>query len=72
MENIKEMSVSELSSFLARSGIKDEVVKRVKEEDITGDIFLHLSNENLKDVAPKLADRVRLTQLQERLSGKVY
>jgi hypothetical protein len=43
----------------------------MKEQRIDGDIFLSMSNDDVKQVAPKLGDKVRLMRVQESITRVV-
>jgi hypothetical protein len=46
--------------------ISDEVLERFKEHEIDGSVFLELNDEYLREIAPRLGDRLKLKRIITR------
>ena len=64
-------SVEELCEFLRDNHVSSDVSDRVKSNQINGELFLELSSDELKEIAPVLGDRVALRKLQTKLADQV-
>ena len=47
----------------------EEVVDALRDNGISGSLFLQLTTEELKELAPRIADRVALRQIQSKVRG---
>ena len=59
--------MKQLCQLLSDLQYSTELLQNVRENTVTGNVFLQLSDEQLKEIAPKLGDRVRLKKLQTEL-----
>jgi len=66
-EDIERFPVEKLCHLLSGLHYPIELLQNVREHAVTGDVFLQLSDEQLKEIAPKLGDRVPLKKLQAEL-----
>ena len=57
---IKILSVQELCGLLCPKGISEDVAENFQEHGIDGETFLLMSDDELKEVAPRMADRMKL------------
>ena len=64
-------SVEELYDFLRDNNVSSDVSDRVKSNQINGELFLELTSDELKEIAPVLGDRVTLRKLQAKLADQV-
>ena len=58
-------SVDEFNYFLIEKGLPQDVTTAIQENGVSGDIFMELSEDNLKEVAPRLSDIIALKQIQQ-------
>ena len=63
--NLASLDLLGLSSFLLSKDFSQSVVESFKENEIDGQLFLIMNNDHLKEVAPKLVDRIKLQKLQQ-------
>ena len=56
------LSPDEVCDFLKEQipSISDNIVQKIKEHKIDGDIFLALNDEYLREIAPLLGDRLKM------------
>ena len=66
-EDVERFPVKQLCQLLCDLQYSTELLQNVRENAVTGNVFLQLSDEQLKEIAPKLGDRVRLKRLQTEL-----
>ena len=66
-EDIERLSMEQLCHLLSGFQYSTELLQNAREYAVTGDVFLQLSDEQLKEIAPKLGDRVPLKKLQAEL-----
>ena len=66
-EDIERFPVEQLCQLLSDLQYSTELLQNVRENAVTGNVFLQLSDEQLKEIAPKLGDRVQLKKLQTGL-----
>ena len=60
MENLSSV---ELGKLLEEHRIAEEVVDAILDNEVTGECFLLLTEQEIKELAPKIGDRVKLRQL---------
>ena len=58
-EDIERFPVEQLCQLLSDLQYSTELLQNVRENAVTGNVFLQLSDEHLKEIAPKLGDRVQ-------------
>ena len=63
MDKLKNLSVDELCDYLEDSGIEKSLRDRIHLHKIDGAIFASLSDDDLKELAPLIGDRVALKNL---------
>ena len=63
-DNLLALSVNDLFDLVLESGVTSEVADKILEHGITGEIFSAMTEEEIKEVAPKIADRVALKKLR--------
>ena len=66
-EDIERFSMEQLCHLLSGLQYSTELLQNVSKHAVTGDVFLQLSHKQLKEIAPKLGDRVPLKKLQAEL-----
>ena len=66
-EDVERFPVEQLCQLLSDLQYSTELLQNVRENAVTGNVFLQLSDEQLKEIAPKLGDRVQLKKLQTGL-----
>lgn len=61
------MSVKDVCDMLTTKGLSGDVVDRFEEHGITGEVFICLNQDAdyLKELAPRIADRVVLKKLMD-------
>ena len=70
MESLKILSVEGMHDFLAKNNISADVLASLEDNGVTGAVFLELTGDNLKEMAPRMADRVILRRIQRSQSDK--
>lgn len=65
-ESLELLSVEDLAECIIASGVSIEAVENIRKHDISGEIFMSMDNEDIKEIAPKMSDKVRLKKLQGR------
>ena len=63
MEKVKDMSVEELWHYLEEKNIEKPIRDNIRQHKIDGSMFVSLSDEELKELAPLLGDRLCLKRL---------
>lgn len=53
-----------LAEFLSLQGFSEDVVFNFEDNEIDGSCFLMMTEQHLKEAAPRLVDRIKLEQLQ--------
>ena len=71
-EDVERFPVEQLCQLLSDLHYSTELLQNVRKNAVTGDVFLQLSDEQLKEIAPKLGDRVPLKKLQTELLRDAY
>jgi len=61
-EDLKEFIVGEFCDFLENRGSAEDV-HAVRQNGVNGDMFLELTEEYLKELAPLLSDYIALTKI---------
>ena len=64
--DVQMLSVQDLSDLVLESGITVEVADNILEHCINGEMFLSMTEEEIKEVAPKISDRISLKKLQRK------
>lgn len=57
---MRDLSVDDLAEFLLSKQLSVDIVYSFKEHGIDGQTFLMLTEDHLKEIAPRIADRVNL------------
>ena len=60
---MEKLSCIELSDFLLKNGISRSVVDNFTTNEVTGECFILLTEMEIKELAPRIGDRVKLRQL---------
>ena len=71
-EDVERFPVEQFCQLLSYLHYSTELLQNVRKNAVTGDVFLQLSDEQLKEIAPKLGDRVQLKKLQTELLREAY
>lgn len=58
-----KLSSLELCEFLSEKNIADDVVDAIMDNELTGEHLLLLTEMEMKELAPKIGDRVKLRQI---------
>ena len=66
MAYLEYLSVEEFAEHLVEEGIDDEVAKSFEENRISGDVFLKLQDDDLKELVPVIGSRVKVRQLLKK------
>jgi len=62
-----EWDFGEFASFLTSEGVHDNIVANVIANRVTSALFLELSDEDLKELAPTVGDRMALKKVLGRV-----
>jgi len=54
-------------AYLTEKGLHEDVIARVVDNRITSAIFLDLTEEDLKELAPAIGDRIALRRMLEQV-----
>lgn len=65
------LDIDEMHDFLAKNSVSAEVLAFVRDNGVTGSVFLELTGDDLKEMAPRLADRVVLRKIQNSADESV-
>lgn len=57
------LSTIELTEFLLENRISEDVADTFTKNEVTGECFLLLTEMEIKELAPRIGDRVKLRQL---------
>ena len=62
------LSPEEICAYVKEQipSISDEILERFKEHKIDGSVFLELNDEYLREIAPRLGDRLKLKRIITR------
>ena len=60
---MEKLSCIELSDSLLKNGISRSVVDNFTTNEVTGECFILLTEMEIKELAPRIGDRVKLRQL---------
>lgn len=71
MATIDRLSPEDFLQFLSSKNFSDDVVDKFMANGVDGETFLQMSDELLKEVAPRIVDRVKLKKLQNEASSEV-
>lgn len=64
-----QLDVDALVDVLEAKGVPLEVAQNFRNHEINGEAFLMMTDDHLKEVAPKIGDRITLQKLQRSTSG---
>ena len=65
---VSTFSETHLHRFLLDKGYSEEIATNFLENGINGAVFCQMTDEHLKEVAPRIVDRVTLKAIQESQS----
>ena len=63
--SVSTLSEAQLYRFLLDQGFSEQVATVFQENDINGAVFCQMTDEHLKELAPRIVDRVKLKALQD-------
>ena len=66
-EEVERFPVKQSCQLLSGLQYSTELLQNVRENAVTGNVFLQLSDDQLKEIASKLGNRVQLKKLQTEL-----
>ena len=66
MEFVVDGSADTLAEYLLAEGIHDDVVTKIHDNRVTCSLFLDLTEEDLKDLASVIGDRIALRRALEK------
>ena len=66
MEFVVDSSTYILAEYLIAEGIHDDVVTKIHDNRVTCSLFLDLTEEDLKDLASVIGDRIALRRTMEK------
>jgi hypothetical protein len=67
-----KLSVSELSDWLVENGIPVEVSMSFEDHAIDGESFLELTEQDIKDLVPKIGHIKKVLKLSKLVGGFMY
>lgn len=72
--DISKLSEIQLYRFLLDNGFSEQVATNVQDNGIDGAVFNEMTDEQLKEITPRIADRIKLKQPQQSqvTGGKVW
>ena len=62
---VSTLSETQLHQFLLDKGYSEQIATNFLENGINGAVFSQMTDEHLKDLAPRMVDRITLKALQE-------
>ena len=65
------LSTDDLGKLLLEEGFSNEIASAFQEHGIDGATFCEMSDNHLREVAPKICDRVKLKKIQDCTANKV-
>ena len=66
-----ETSCEEIKQLLVTSGVSESVVGAIEEHGLTADTIFDLTDEDLKEIAPRLGDRIKVKKVLLTMRNKV-
>ena len=60
---ITSMECEEFSDYLLAKGLHEDVVSKIVGNRIDGQLFISLSEDEVKELAPVIGDRIRLRKI---------
>ena len=60
---MEEMDCEEFGEFLLSKGINSDVISAIISHRVCGELFVSLSDDELKEIAPSIGDRIRLRKV---------
>jgi len=60
---VSELSVDTLAEFLVSKGIRNLLAAEFRRNLVSGSVFLKLTEEDLKELAPLIGERVQLREI---------
>ena len=69
---VESMECEEFADYLLAKGLHEEVVSNIVANRIDGLLFVGLSEDEIKELAPAIGDRIRLRKILDEERGKVY
>jgi len=66
MEFSVEWDSDDFAAFLTSEGLHDDVVTKIIDNRVTSALFIELSEDDLKELAPVIGDRMALRKVLER------
>lgn len=61
--SLEEFDVEDLAGFLLSKGVPSDIIESFKEHGINGQTFVQMSEEHIKELAPRIVDRVNLKKI---------
>ncbi len=68
---LSSLTVTGLANFLIEKGFSEDIVFAFEENGIDGETFCDMSDSHMKEVAPRIAERVKLKRIQDGTSIEV-
>ena len=59
------MSSSDLAKVLLEKGFSGDIATAIEEHGIDGETFCEMTDTHLREIAPRIGDRVKLKQVQD-------
>ncbi len=69
---VEKYRPDKLQDFLEEKGICEQIAHDFFVNDISGDLFLLLNKSEIKELAPKLSDRIKLRELIKKVGFMVW
>ena len=66
MEFLPDLPCEDFAAYLQDNGIHEDVVSNVISNRVTSCIFLDLAEDDLKEIAPAVGDRIALRKILEQ------
>jgi len=66
-----EMTPEELGYFLQECGLQDDIASAVVQHNISGAAFIELTEDDLKELIPRIGDRIAIRRVVKRIRDLV-
>jgi len=66
MDRLKDLSCDDFSEFLEAEGAHEDIVRAFSDNRISGEAFLSLEEEDLKELVPVVGDRIFVKKLLQQ------
>ena len=63
---ISKLTIEDVCKILVEQSVSEQIVQSFRSNGISGEIFESLTEENIKEVVPKIVDRVKVRNIEEK------